>query len=813
MGRWAAKSPRYLLEIAAIAAAYVVFAEMGFSLAGGVKQVTAIWPPAGIAVAALLLFGYRVWPGVFIGAFIANALTGEPWFTAAGIAIGNTLGPLLGAFLLRRFVKFDNALERVRDVIGLALLGSLVAMTVTATNGVSNLALAGIVPWTSFWMVWRVWWAGDAMGVLVFAPLILTWCTPTRRIERPKGGLLEGVILGAALLATTWLAFVSGPRLAYPVYPFFIWIALRFSQRATATAVVAVSVIAIWGAVHAQGPFSGSLDQRLVFLITFVAVLALTGLILGAVSAERELADAGLRQTQHTLRGREAELEIAERRFQVLAETVPQMVWTSDATGWIDWYNHRWYEYTGQTQDEAAGWGWQRAHHPEDFPRVMRDWPGSIASGASFDMELRLRRRDGVFRWFLTRAEPLRNGDGSIVRWYGTNTDIDDQKRAQEQSMLVAQTLQAAFLPAKLPERADLLFDALYLAAGSEALVGGDWYDAFELPDGRIIVSIGDVIGHGLGAAVTAARIRQGIFASALDTFDPAEILARVNRMLQLQEHTVATALVGILDRDLATLRYASAGHPPPIVAGPTIPAQSLPYGSIPLGVSASLDAHDREVALERDAVILFYTDGITEFKRDIEGAERVLLDAVARLVNDRTVAHPAAAIQRAVMGSEKPTDDVALMVLRLSDAESAPVPAEPHLRKNWTFHSSDAYSAHASRHELISFIGSFAVPEEQLFEAELVLGEVLANTVEHAPGIVDIEIDWTGANPIVTVVDTGPGLARLTASLPADGLSEKGRGLFLIATLAADVSVESAHGQGTTLRLTLPVARNGAVA
>jgi PAS domain S-box-containing protein len=800
----------YPLAIVAIAVAYVVFAEIGFSLAFATKQVTAVWPPTGIAVAALLLCGYRVWPGVWLGAFISNAVSHEPALTAAGIATGNTLGPLLGVFLLRRFVDFDTALERLRDVLGLVILASAFAMTVTATNGVLNLALSGIVPWSDYASVWRVWWAGDAMGVLLVAPLILTWGTARKRVEHKGPNALEVVLLAVALVAVAWLSFMSSLPLAYPVYPFVIWTALRFGQRETAAAIAALSAMAIWGTTHHLGPFSGgSFDHRLILLVTFMAVLAVTGLVLGAVTAERQSAAARLAEAQRELRGREAQLEAAEQRFQVLAETVPQIVWTADATGWIDWYNHRWYEYTGQTREEAAGWGWQRAYHPEDLPRVMQDWPLSIATGEPFDMELRIRRSDELFRWFLVRAEPLRDAARSIVRWYGTNTDIDGQKRTLEKTTRIADTLAAAFLPDRLPQRDDLRFDALYLAAGHEALIGGDWYDAFELPDGSIVVSIGDVIGHGLAAAVTAGRIRQVIFATALDAPDPAAILVKVNRTLRYQEDTVATALVAILDRGLGTMRYASAGHPPPIIAGPTIAVRSLSYGGVPLGVEASLDIETFAVTLERDAVLLFYTDGITEFRRDIDETERALRDAVARLARNPSTPRPALTVRREVMGSQSPTDDAVLMVVQLSRAEETPGPLDQvSARKTWSFHSSDAYSAQATRHELLSFMRRFVASEEELFSAELVLGEILANTVEHAPGLVRIEIDWEAAHPVVTVLDAGPGLAALAKSLPEDLLVENGRGLFLISTLAMDVRLESLPGRGTKMVVVLPASR-----
>jgi integral membrane sensor domain MASE1 len=257
----------YILSIVLLAAVYIVFAKIGFSLAFKTKQVTAVWPPTGIAISALLLLGYRIWPGIFLGAFVSNAISHEPILTAAGVAIGNTLGPFVGAFLLRQLVGFDNALERLRDVLGLVLIGSALAMTITATNGVLNLALAGIVPWSDYPSTWWLWWTGDAMGVLLVAPLILTWGTKSRHREAARRGPFEIVALGTALVATSWFSFMTLFPFAYPLYPFIIWTGLRFRQRATTLAIAIISAIAIWGTIHGLGPFtSGSLDNRLIFL-------------------------------------------------------------------------------------------------------------------------------------------------------------------------------------------------------------------------------------------------------------------------------------------------------------------------------------------------------------------------------------------------------------------------------------------------------------------------------------------------------------------------------------------------------------------
>jgi len=521
-----------------VAVAYVVAAKLGFTLAFTTKQVTAVWPPTGIALAALLLWGYRVWPGIWLGAFASNLLTSEPVWTAAAIATGNTLAPVFGNFLLRQFGGFDNALRRVRDVLLLALFGSAIAMTVSATNGVAELALARIIPWSAFLSVWWVWWAGDAMGVLFVTPLLLTW-VHAKHEESSEGGVLELAALTATLLASSAVSFLSNFPLRFSIYPFIIWTALRFRQREMAAAIALVGGIAIWATSHGLGPWaSGSLDSRLVQLDSWMSVLAITGLVLGAVTAERRTA----------------------------------------------------------------------------------------------------------------------------------RLDLQELLRQTKQSAVM---LQAAFLPEHLPQRRGVRFDVLYIAAEREALIGGDWYDAIDLPDGRIAFSIGDVTGHGLDAAVTAARFRRSIFGAAFDSPDPAAILTKVDREVGSRQEAPATALVGILSRDLSTLSYAGAGHPPPIVAGPRIAARSLPTGGYPFGIGHPVASETHTIELEPGAVILFYTDGLTEFKRDIERTERAVMDAVKQLVDAPRVDRPAVFIQRMVMGSQRPTDDTVLLVAQLSAARS----------------------------------------------------------------------------------------------------------------------------------------------
>ena len=779
--------------IVLVAIVYIAAAKIGFSVAFSVKQVTAVWPPAGIAIAALVLAGYRVWPGVFIGALVANAMTGEPVWTAVAIAAGNTIGPLFGAWMLRLF-RFDPAFSKTRDVLIFVAFASLLAMTITASNGVAQLMLAHLAP-ANVGETWALWWTGDAMGVLLFAPCILTWfASRDQKLQGDASASEIALLIGLSGVVAGW-QFLSKLPFAFPLYPLVVWSAFRASARITTTTIVAVAGLAVYGTIHDLGPFrTGEVDQRLMELVTFTSVLSISGLILSAMTTQR--------------RNALAQMKVADRRFQTLAETVPQIVWTADANGNIDWVNQRWFSYSGQRWEEASPSGWQPYLHADDATVVIEDFIRMVREGTKVEREVRLRRNDGVYRWFLVRGEAMRDDAGRIVRWYGTCTDVDEQHRTLDRTARIAKTLQSAFLPETLPSHPKLQFDALYLTAGHEALIGGDWYDAFRLPDDRFIVSIGDVAGHGLSAAVGAGRIRQSIVATALDVAEPEQILGKVNRLIDMFDGTVATALVALVDTERMTMRYASAGHPAPIISGPHTPARPLEYGSLPLGVAPDTRYETHEIFLESDSYVLFYTDGITEIKRDIEGSERELVHAMNALVEDGPAPHCADQIRAAVLGDATPTDDAVLMVMRVDPSVSSLEHSPLDYKKEWSFHSSHSYSAHSARREVMNFIERFADAQVGTFDAELIVGEILANTVEHAPGLVNMQVDWSQASPVLTVIDAGPGLERFVATLPEDAFTEDGRGLFLVKALAKEVSVESARSFGTKMRVVLPLVR-----
>jgi len=288
-------------KIGLIATLYVIAARAGLQLDAISGFATLVWPPTGIALASLILGGYGLWPGVLIGAVVANLLTGAPILVATGIGVGNTLEALLGAYALMRVVGFRPEIDRVRDALGLIIFWAMLSTLVSATIGVATLYLGGISPREQVIEAWRAWWLGDAIGALVVAPPILVWAS---RPQFPSGKrLVEAIALSVALMVASIVVFrqppasVDGPlSRAYELFPFLIWAAIRFGQCGSVTTSFIVSVIAVWGTVMGRGPFvQSTLHTSLFALQAFMAVTAATFLILGASMSERERVTRELR--------------------------------------------------------------------------------------------------------------------------------------------------------------------------------------------------------------------------------------------------------------------------------------------------------------------------------------------------------------------------------------------------------------------------------------------------------------------------------------------------------------------------------------
>jgi PAS domain S-box-containing protein len=370
---------------------------------------------------------------------------------------------------------------------------------------------------------------------------------------------------------------------------------------------------------------------------------------------------------------------------------------------------------------------------------------------------------------------------------------------AYERERRVAHTFQAAALTTDLPRIPGMSFDALYEAGSSEALIGGDWYDAFRVPDGRVVVSVGDVAGSGLDAAATMAAIRQSLRGAAAINPDPSVMLDAADRVLRSQvPERFVTAWVGVIDPVWATLAYAGAGHPSPLLRASNLRVTRIDAAGLPLGLRERGQDVTRHADLADDVTLLFYTDGLVEAEHDVIAGEAALVEALREA---DLAAAPAQAIHDAVLHGEPASDDVAVLVVAFR--RSLLEIGGDHCARRWTFDARDATAAGDARRELAAALDRRGVKRADRETSELVYAELVGNAKRYAPGVVDVALDLSGEAGVLHVVDRGSGFQH-NARLPADALAESGRGLYIVATIAEEFAVTRCPDGGAHARAVL---------
>jgi PAS domain S-box-containing protein len=373
---------RYPAAVALLAVLYFATAKVGLLAAVAQAVVSSAWPPAGLALAALLLLGIRHWPGIAVAAFLLNATSGVPLAGAAGIAVGNTLEAVVGAVLLQRVARFRPSLERLQDVLALVLLAAALSTLVGATVGVTSLWVSGAISSASYGSLWFVWWSGDATGVLVFGSLLLAW-TATPGVREAPGRVVEATALALLLVVLTGALFRLPYSYVYAIFPVVSWAALRFGPRGAATATTLVAGLAIWYTMHARGPFVASTPtQNLALLQTFVGLLAVTALVLAALVTERTTAEQALTES--------------EMQYRVLFESDPNplLAYDLDTLGLLA-VNEAAVRQYGYTREEFLAMTLQDIHLPQDVP-ALRDVVAKGETGFRNRGEWRHRKKDGT---------------------------------------------------------------------------------------------------------------------------------------------------------------------------------------------------------------------------------------------------------------------------------------------------------------------------------------------------------------------------------------------------------------------------------
>lgn len=387
-----------------VAVVYYAGAELGLSLATLHRNVTPVWPPTGIAIAALLIFGGRVWPGVFIAALAANLPTSISVASAFGIATGNTLEAVLAWFLLQRSKRWSRTFASVGDVLIFVVYAAVLAPLVSATIGSVSLCLGDPGEWSRFVRIWLTWWMGDGFGALIVSPFLLSWSWSRKIDRRDIPELLSLFVLLLIVVLIVFAGWFPGTVKTYPLaylcLPCLLWAALKFDQRIVTSGIVLMAGLAVWGAKHGYGPFvQSSSNVTLLLLISFVGTSSLMTLLVAAVTTERHKAEAEKWKLG-------SELEMHRRRVEDIVAHVPGVVW--EAWGKPDAANQR-IDFVSSHVEQMLGYSeqewlstpnfWLSVVHPDDKERAATEAAAMFASGKGGSSRFRWVHKDGREVW------------------------------------------------------------------------------------------------------------------------------------------------------------------------------------------------------------------------------------------------------------------------------------------------------------------------------------------------------------------------------------------------------------------------------
>jgi PAS domain S-box-containing protein len=434
----------YAGTLVAVAGAYLVLAKLGLQLASINPSASPIWPPSGFALAAVMLWGPRVGPAIFIGAFIANATTAGTLTTSVVIALGNMLEGVAGGYLVARWSDGRDTFATPWGVAKFALIATCLATVISATIGVVTLSVAGFAPWENFRTIWMTWWLGDVAGALVVTPVIVLWAqSGMRSLTRSyvmqsatvlAGAILVGIVAFSPLLPRTEYTSPLGFLAVLPL----VWVALRRSARDTATVGLVLTGFAIWGTLMNAGPFGQiNLNESFLLLLMFMISVSVPTLALSADVAVRRHTEGNLRAVQASLEQRvnerTAALADANIHFAEAQRLANLGSWSWDIVRNRVSRSEQLSDIYGVAPDAFSGnIGDFMSHvHPDDRPHVEQSIGAALRSGTDFDHEERIIRPDGSIRYLHSVGEVVRDERGSAVRMLGACRDVTTRKEVE----------------------------------------------------------------------------------------------------------------------------------------------------------------------------------------------------------------------------------------------------------------------------------------------------------------------------------------------------------------------------------------------
>jgi PAS domain S-box-containing protein len=428
------------LLCAALAAVYFATGRMGLAMAVGSPFATPVWPPSGIALAAMLLSRRRLWPGVFVGAASVNFSMGLPIMPALGIGVGNTLAAVTGAVLIGRFAHLRPSISRLQDAVGLILIGAILGSLIAAVAGTASISASGRLRAADLPGVLGTWWLGDAIGVMVVTPVLLTWTTSPMSRWR-FAAVLELLALFAIMAVALTIVFGQPPAppgsrtlLTYTVFPFVVWAGVRFGPPIGSLVTLLVAAVAAWSTAHGVGRLaSPDPTTAMVLLTSFVGTISATSLTINAVVAERASVSEALRASQ--------------ARLRMVVTHAPVVLFALDKDGTVLPSESRGLEALGLVpgqrlgrsasgkagMEPALGSGEPGAPSPADGPGGSNTPSDNLA--VHLDKALNGEPVQATIRrgelWFDVRCEPMRGPAGHVAGVAGVALDITDRVRAE----------------------------------------------------------------------------------------------------------------------------------------------------------------------------------------------------------------------------------------------------------------------------------------------------------------------------------------------------------------------------------------------
>jgi len=442
---------KWLVQVVGLAALYFALAHWGNVTAVAGENVPAIWPAAGLAVAALWWGGYRLAPAIGLGAFIVARLNGVPIPASAGVAFAGMIEPIVTVSLMRRFIRGPGLFDRVGDVFCFLLLAGA-APALAAALGVASLCWGEASQWMDFFGLWLLSWMGDSMGTLIVAPALLVWTWPDRlpwtaRMGLEAAGGFALLTISSALIFTGKLT-LAGVGFPFLVLPIVVWIAVRLGQRATVSATLLTCAFSVWGTLHGMGPFAqADLSLRVVEL--FTGVVAMTGLVLSASVTDRTRAQSALWQI--------------EERFRQLVESAKgYAIYMLDAQGCIATWSAEAERIKGYRAEEIIGKPFRTFFTPEE---VERGAPEQVLKIAKEEGQARYEgwrvRKDGSRFYVEGIITAMRDESGALSGFSKVAHDVTDRKQAEE-ALRQNEASFRTLLEAKIQERTAQLQASLF---------------------------------------------------------------------------------------------------------------------------------------------------------------------------------------------------------------------------------------------------------------------------------------------------------------------------------------------------------------